>query len=205
MAALIVAMLVEIRLALPVELGRIVHRLVGIVERAPDAVAAIVAAAGGVVGGRVMPVALLVPRHAPDNRAEHRSGHGGPHIVPPVIVHAGIARLVTGVTRFLQHPGKEKICAVHLGWVAFLFLFIIHFWWFEFALSQIGIWTFPLCFLLICYSIVFVMLAATSSGSSRCSTFSHDPTPHPTPVRVRFPPRDKAFDPTQALRFRHLL
>jgi hypothetical protein len=81
-------------------------------------------------------------------------------IIVGMVLGISVARLVTGVTRFLQHPGKEKIYAVHLGWVAFLFLFIIHFWWFEFALSQIRIWTFPLDFLLICYSIVFVMLAA---------------------------------------------
>ncbi len=81
-------------------------------------------------------------------------------IIVGMVLGISVARLVTGVTRFLQHPGKEKVYAVHLGWVAFLFLFIIHFWWFEFALSQIRVWTFPLYFLLICYSIVFVMLAA---------------------------------------------
>ncbi|MET3792094.1 hypothetical protein [Aquamicrobium terrae] len=81
-------------------------------------------------------------------------------IIVGMILGLSVARLVTGVTRFIQHPGKEKIYPVHLGWVVFVFLFIIHFWWFEFALSQIKAWTFSLYFLLISYSIVFVMLAA---------------------------------------------
>ena len=81
-------------------------------------------------------------------------------IIIGMILGLSIARLVTGVTRFLQHPGKERTNFLHLGWAVFVFLSIIHFWWFEFALSGIERWTFGGYFLLICYSVVFVMLSA---------------------------------------------
>ncbi|MGY3587543.1 phosphoglycerol transferase MdoB-like AlkP superfamily enzyme [Bradyrhizobium sp. USDA 4341] len=81
-------------------------------------------------------------------------------IIVGMILGISVARLVTGVTRFIQHPGKERIDLLHLGWAVFVFLSIIHFWWFEFALSGIARWTFESYFLLICYSVVFVMLSA---------------------------------------------
>lgn len=81
-------------------------------------------------------------------------------IIIGMILGLSVARLVSGATRFIQHPGKDKIYPVHFAWVVCIFLFIIHFWWFEFALSQTRAWTFPLYFLLILYSIVFVILAA---------------------------------------------
>jgi hypothetical protein len=81
-------------------------------------------------------------------------------IIVGMILGISIARLVSGVTRFIQHPGKERINLLHIGWAVFVFLAIIHFWWFEFALSRIERWTFESYFLVICYAVVFVMLSA---------------------------------------------
>ena len=81
-------------------------------------------------------------------------------IIVGMILGISIARLVSGVTRFIQHPGKERINLLHIGWAVFTFLAIIHFWWFEFALSRIEHWTFESYFLIICYAVVFVMLSA---------------------------------------------
>ena len=81
-------------------------------------------------------------------------------IIIGMILGISLARLVSGVTRFIQHPGKERINVLHIGWAVFLFLAIIHFWWFEFALSRIEHWTFESYFLIICYAVVFVMLSA---------------------------------------------
>lgn len=81
-------------------------------------------------------------------------------IIVGMILGISITRLVSGVTRFLQHPGKERTNLLHIGWAVFVFLWIIHFWWFEFALSKIERWTFESYFVLICYVVVFVMLSA---------------------------------------------
>lgn len=81
-------------------------------------------------------------------------------IIVGMILGISMARLVGGVMQFLQSPGKKvDIYFVHFGWAVFVFLCIIHFWWFEFALFRIENWTFGLYFLLICYSVVFVMLS----------------------------------------------
>lgn len=59
-----------------------------------------------------------------------------------MVVSLAIARLLSGFSRFVQHPGRLKVYAVHLLWAAHLLVMLIHFWWWEFALSRIGPWHF---------------------------------------------------------------
>jgi hypothetical protein len=81
-------------------------------------------------------------------------------VIVGMILGISIARLVDGAMRFLQKPATgEGIYFIHFGWAVFVFLCIIHFWWFEFALFGIERWTFEVYFVLICYSVVFVMLS----------------------------------------------
>lgn len=80
-------------------------------------------------------------------------------VIVGMILGISIARLVSGTVSFLQRSRKDQIYFIHFGWAVFVFLCIIHFWWFEFALLQVRQWTFGLYFVLICYSVVFVMLA----------------------------------------------
>ncbi|GGE52411.1 hypothetical protein GCM10007276_31760 [Agaricicola taiwanensis] len=81
-------------------------------------------------------------------------------IIIGMVLGLSLARLVTGLTRFLQHPKRERIYLIHLGWVLFLLLAIVHFWWFEFGLSGLRHWTFEIYLFLILYAMIFVMLAA---------------------------------------------
>lgn len=81
-------------------------------------------------------------------------------IIVGMILGLSITRLVSGVTRFIQHPREGKIDVIHFGWVIVIFLSIIHFWWFEFALSRITYWTFENYLILICYSGIFAMLSS---------------------------------------------
>ncbi|TKT82400.1 hypothetical protein [Aquamicrobium sp. LC103] len=81
-------------------------------------------------------------------------------VVMGVVMGLSIARLLSGLTRFVQHPGREQVYLVHLGWVAFLFFAVIHFWWFEFALSRIDRWTFELYIFIICYAALFFFICA---------------------------------------------
>jgi hypothetical protein len=81
-------------------------------------------------------------------------------IIIGMILALSVARLITGATRFIQHPGQSQIDLLHIGWVVFIFLSIIDFWWFEFALSRIEQWTFGDYLLVVCYAVVFFMLSA---------------------------------------------
>jgi hypothetical protein len=42
----------------------------------------------------------------------------------------------------------------------FLLLAIVHFWWFEFGLERIGVWTFEIYLFVICYAALFFFLCA---------------------------------------------
>ena len=79
-------------------------------------------------------------------------------IIIGIILGLCVSRLLTGFARFIQHPGKQKIYPVHLGWVAFILLSVIHFWWFEFSLRTIPLWTFEKYFFVIFYAGLYFLL-----------------------------------------------
>ncbi len=81
-------------------------------------------------------------------------------IILGIVLGLSLTRLVSGLTRFVQHPQRERIYPIHLGWVVFLLLAITHFWWFEFGLSSLRHWTFEVYLFLIFYAATFVVLAA---------------------------------------------
>jgi hypothetical protein len=63
-------------------------------------------------------------------------------VIIGIILGLSVSRLLTGVARIIQHPQRKNIYAVHLGWVLFAFLTVVHFWWFEFYLHQLVLWKF---------------------------------------------------------------
>ena len=58
-------------------------------------------------------------------------------IVIGMVISLSLARLLTGLALFIQHPGRNKVYWVHLGWTLSLFIFILHFWWWEFRLQSL--------------------------------------------------------------------
>jgi hypothetical protein len=83
-----------------------------------------------------------------------------PHIriAMGVIVGLAITRLLTGAARFIQHPERQKVSWIHLGWVFSILLILVHFWWWEFALFRLPTWTFGLYAFLLLYAIVLFLL-----------------------------------------------
>lgn len=81
-------------------------------------------------------------------------------IIVGMVLGISLTRLVNGVMRYVQHSGREQIYPIHMGWVLFTFLFIVHFWWFEIALSMLHQWSFSVYLFLICYAGIFAMLAS---------------------------------------------
>jgi len=76
------------------------------------------------------------------------------------IVSLAMARLLTGIARFIQHPGSLKVDAVHLAWSAGVFVLLVHFWWWEFWLGAITHWTFALYAFLVAFALQLYLLAA---------------------------------------------
>jgi hypothetical protein len=79
-------------------------------------------------------------------------------VVISIIVGLCITTLLSGFARFVQHPKREKVSILHLGWAASLLLSIIHFWWWEFRLALVPQWTFAIYFFVILYAILFYSL-----------------------------------------------
>jgi hypothetical protein len=79
-------------------------------------------------------------------------------VVISIIVGLCITTLLSGFVRFVQHPRREKVSILHLGWAASLLLSIIHFWWWEFRLALVPQWTFAIYFFVILYAILFYSL-----------------------------------------------
>jgi hypothetical protein len=50
-------------------------------------------------------------------------------IMVGTIVGLSVARLLSGMARFTQHPKREQVYLVHLGWAFAILLSVIHFWW----------------------------------------------------------------------------
>ncbi len=70
-----------------------------------------------------------------------------------------ITRLLSGLARFVQHPARPQIYGVHLGWVFFLLLAVMNFWWFEFELSHVMQWTFPRYLFVVSYASLFFFIS----------------------------------------------
>jgi hypothetical protein len=77
-----------------------------------------------------------------------------------IVLGLSITRLFTGLARFVQHPNRVKIYPVHLAWVLFILLYVVEFWWWEFRLSKLDEWTFPIYLFVIFYAGLFVFLCS---------------------------------------------
>ena len=80
-------------------------------------------------------------------------------VVISIIVGLCITTLLKGFAVFVQHPKRERVSLLHLGWAASLLLWIIHFWWWEFRLAMVPRWTFEIYFFVILYAILFYFLS----------------------------------------------
>jgi hypothetical protein len=77
-----------------------------------------------------------------------------------MIVGLSVAHLLRGLALIVQHPNRYRVYWVHLVWVAFLFLYLIHFWWWEFNLSRLREWTFPLYAFIALYAVLLYLLCS---------------------------------------------
>ena len=75
-----------------------------------------------------------------------------------ILLGLGVSHLLRGLARIVQHPKEYQVYWVHLVWSLFLFLYLIHFWWWEFRLRQVMEWTFPRYFFVALYATLLYML-----------------------------------------------
>ena len=80
-------------------------------------------------------------------------------ILVSLVLGLGLTRLLTGISRFIQHPGQLRIYPIHMIWVMTIILTIMDFWWWEFALIRQH-WTFALFAFVLFYAFLFFLLAS---------------------------------------------
>ncbi|MFC3550209.1 hypothetical protein ACFOLC_04195 [Lysobacter cavernae] len=79
-------------------------------------------------------------------------------IVLGIVLGLALTTLLKGMARFVQHPGRERIYWVHLGWAISMFVLLVHFWWWEFSLIHVHPWSFIAYAFLIGYVVVLFLL-----------------------------------------------
>lgn len=77
-----------------------------------------------------------------------------------IILGLSLTHLIKGSVNFIQHPGRKKTYLIHLLWVFYVFLLIIHFWWWEFNLKLIVQWNFADYIFIISYILLYYLLCA---------------------------------------------
>ena len=49
-------------------------------------------------------------------------------VLTSIIIGLGMAHLLRGVVRIIQHPERYPVYWIHLGWVVYMFISLV-FWW----------------------------------------------------------------------------
>jgi Ca2+/Na+ antiporter len=75
-----------------------------------------------------------------------------------IVLGLGVTRMLAGLAKFVQHPGRKPLYATHLLWIAVLLLSIIHFWWFELGLARVHPWPFELFVFVLFYAFLLYLM-----------------------------------------------
>ena len=81
-------------------------------------------------------------------------------MVLSMVVSLALARLLSGLAGFVQHPLRKRVHAPHLLWSAFMFVLLIHFWWWEFSLIHLARWHFGSFAFVVGYASVLYLMCA---------------------------------------------
>lgn len=77
-----------------------------------------------------------------------------------IILGLCVSRLLIGSASLAQHPHRKKTCFTHVAWVAFALLLVVHFWWLEFNLRVIPVWSFEIYLFIIFFAALHFLLCA---------------------------------------------
>ena len=79
-------------------------------------------------------------------------------VLVSIIVGLGITQLLAGVGRLIDDGRETKPYWIHLVWTAYAFIYLVFFWWWEFKLAAIEIWSFELYLFVIMYAVALYLL-----------------------------------------------
>ncbi|MBS4081171.1 hypothetical protein [Pseudomonas rustica] len=80
-------------------------------------------------------------------------------IVLSIILGLGITTLLKGIASIIEHPRQFGWSWIHMSWVVWALISIMTFWWWEFRLTQVPVWTFESYFFIVCYCALYFMVS----------------------------------------------
>lgn len=75
-----------------------------------------------------------------------------------MVVSFALAHLIRELSGILAKPRATRLWWVHLVWVASMFLFLLHFWWWEMRFAQLQDWRFTVYLFLVVYALLLYLL-----------------------------------------------
>lgn len=77
-----------------------------------------------------------------------------------VIVGLALTHLLRHFARVIEEPNRYRPYWIHLIWAACIFIYALHFWWWEIRLSGIETWTVELYGFVVAYGLILYLLCA---------------------------------------------
>lgn len=87
-------------------------------------------------------------------------------ILVGMIVGLGLTHLLRNFAELMERPGHRRVYWVHLAWAMFVFLYLLHFWWWEFRLVHVARWNFNIYVYISLYALLLYLLCAFTFSSS---------------------------------------
>lgn len=81
-------------------------------------------------------------------------------ILIAMIVSLSVARILSGIARFIQHPKRNKLSVLHFLWVFSILFELILFWWWSVQLATRVEWTFSTFAVHISYAVMLFLMSA---------------------------------------------
>src|SRR5690242_2312498 len=81
-------------------------------------------------------------------------------ILAAIVIGLAMTHLMQGVARIVENPRRVHVWWVHLLWVAHMGLLSVFWWWFEFQLRLIAVWTFQLYAFVLGYAFLIYLISA---------------------------------------------
>ncbi len=77
-----------------------------------------------------------------------------------MVVGLGLTHLLRNFARIIDQPQRKKTYWVHVLWAVFMFVYLLHFWWWEFRLAGTVQWVFALYLFVTLYALLLYLLCA---------------------------------------------
>ncbi len=77
-----------------------------------------------------------------------------------IVIGLALTHLMYGIAELIQNPRRTRLWWVHLVWIAYMFLSIVSWWWWEFRFQHIRTWSFAIYLFVIFYAFYLYLICA---------------------------------------------